>query len=88
MIQFLSQLVINLYICKMNLFDKAKVKDNRRRCLYCDNRFTPDQRNFKRGWGRCCSKKCSSLQKVKYNNLTELEKKRLSRMDKFKKLGL
>lgn len=72
----------------MNLFDKAKSKDNRRRCLYCDGRFTPDPRNTKRGWGRCCSKKCSSLQKVKYNNLTVLETKKMKRMDLFKKLGL
>lgn len=32
----------------------------KRKCDYCDKEYMADNRNLKRGWGLCCSKKCAA----------------------------
>lgn len=47
----------------MNLFRKAKIKENREifsNCHVCNSEFKPDSRNTKRGWGLFCSKSCAT----------------------------
>lgn len=29
-------------------------------CKWCASSFTPDNRNLKKGWGKCCSKRCAA----------------------------
>jgi len=31
-----------------------------RKCDWCKVEYEVDMRNFKRGWGRCCSKTCAA----------------------------
>jgi len=69
----------------MNLFEKAlKNVSNINACLYCSKAFTPDNRNVKRGWGLCCSKRCAVTYRNKFNAMDVSEK----RNEQFKKLGL
>ena len=75
----------------MNLFSSAKInsKDSDKRpCLYCNILFTPDPRNIKRGWGRCCSKSCAAAMKYKYKSMSEFERIREKRNDVLKTLGI
>ena len=32
----------------------------KRECDFCKTIYEPDSRNFKRGWGLCCSKRCAA----------------------------
>lgn len=52
----------------------------KRKCDYCSREYNADERNLKRGWGLCCSKKCAAKKRekskpnydpetVRYNNL-------------------
>lgn len=52
----------------------------KRKCDICGKEYMADNRNLKRGWGLCCSKKCAAKkrersrpdydsEKVRYNNL-------------------
>ena len=55
----------------MNLFEKAKIKDDDSYlCLNCGEKFNPDKRNLKRGWGLFCSKRCSSEYTNKLKSMT------------------
>ena len=37
----------------MNIFEEAlkNCDDGMRNCIFCDQKFKPDNRNLKRGWG-------------------------------------
>ena len=52
----------------------------KRNCDYCGKEYMADNRNLKRGWGLCCSKRCAAKKReksrpdyntetVRYNNL-------------------
>ena len=52
----------------------------KRNCDICGEPYEADERNLKRGWGLCCSKRCAASKReksrpsynidtVKYNNL-------------------
>lgn len=52
----------------------------KRKCDNCGKEYMADERNLKRGWGLCCSKKCAAKKReksrpyydpatVRYNNL-------------------
>ena len=75
----------------MDLFKNAKIKSkdsDKKECLYCGDEFTPDLRNVKRGWGRCCSKSCAGSLKTKYKYMTKAERIREKRNDTLKSLGI
>ena len=73
----------------MDLFNKAKSKNSdKRECLYCGNEFTPDMRNTKRGWGKCCTKSCAASLKTKYKFMSKSERIREKRNDALKSLGI
>lgn len=73
----------------MNLFNNAKSKESdKRECLYCGSEFTPDMRNAKRGWGKCCSKSCAASLKTKYRFMSKSERIREKRNDALKSLGI
>lgn len=75
----------------MDLFKNAKIKSkdsDKRECLYCNKEFTPDLRNVKRGWGKCCSKSCASSLKTKYKYMSKSERIREKRNDALKSLGI
>lgn len=36
-----------------------------RKCDYCNAKYMADNRNLKRGWGLCCSKKCAANKREK-----------------------
>jgi hypothetical protein len=66
----------------MTLFQKAKIKSDKKDCYQCGSKFKPDNRNLKRGWGLFCSKSCSSKFREKEKTLSEIRDYRL------KKLGI
>lgn len=69
----------------MNLFKKAKIKENREifsNCHVCNIEFKPDSRNKKRGWGLFCSKSCSSKWREKKKDKSDIRDFNL------KKLGI
>lgn len=72
----------------MNLFEKAKIKDDSYLCLNCGEKFNPDKRNLKRGWGLFCSKRCSSEYTNKLKSMTKEEVKCELRNKKLAKLGI
>jgi hypothetical protein len=37
----------------------------KRNCDYCGKEYKADNRNLKRGWGLCCSKKCAANKREK-----------------------
>ena len=39
----------------------------KRKCDYCNTEYLADNRNLKRGFGLCCSKKCASNKREKVN---------------------
>lgn len=67
----------------MNLFQKAKEesKDSDKvQCYFCKDKFTPDARNRKRGWGMFCSKTCAALWKVKPKSKSEIRDYKLEQL--------
>lgn len=37
----------------------------KRNCDYCEKEYMADNRNLKRGWGLCCSKRCAANKREK-----------------------
>jgi hypothetical protein len=69
-----------------NLFQKAKeyfIESLYKNCYMCGEKFKPDTRNSKRGWGIFCSKSCSIRFRNKYK-----DKKSKMRDYNLKKLGI
>jgi hypothetical protein len=67
----------------MNLFNKAKIKENRElfsNCYVCRKEFKPDVRNKNRGWGLFCSKSCSAKWREKKKNSSEERDYKLSKL--------
>lgn len=48
-----------------------------RNCDVCKKEYQADNRNLKRGWGKCCSKRCAArkreMSKPGYNPITVAE---------------
>ena len=37
----------------------------KRNCDNCSKVYQVDMRNYNRGWGRCCTKKCAAIKREK-----------------------
>ena len=74
----------------MNIFEEAlkNCDDGMRNCIFCDQKFKPDNRNLKRGWGLSCSKKCASNYRTKMKYLNPSERKKELRRKKLRQLGI
>lgn len=67
----------------MNIFKRAKIKENREvfsNCYICGEEFKPDNRNVKRGWGLFCSKSCASKWREKSKTKSEIRDFKLKRL--------
>lgn len=74
----------------MNLFDKAKKTGSKqsKNCAHCGKEFTPDPRNQKRGWARCCSKSCAVSLRNSLFRMTQEERVAEMRDIKLSDLGI
>ena len=74
----------------MNLFDKAKKEKEKatKPCAWCLKPFSPDPRNEKRGWAKCCSKSCATYLRNKLSSLPQKELAKEIRDIKLRELGL
>jgi hypothetical protein len=73
----------------MNIFQRAKLETNvKPLCLHCNQPYTPDSRNTKRGWGLFCSKSCSVTWRNTKNFVPKSEQIQMERDKKLKQLGI
>lgn len=74
----------------MNIFDKAKSNqdDGSKKCFHCENKFIPDKRNLKRGWGLFCSKSCSQKHLILLKIVSKEERKSILRDKRLTQLGI
>lgn len=74
----------------MNLFDMAKKEKEKatKPCAWCLKEFSPDPRNEKRGWAKCCSKSCAVSLRNKLFNMPCAEQTAEIRDIKLRELGL
>ena len=45
--------------------EKIAMGYTKRKCDYCGKEYMADNRNLKRGWGLCCSKRCAANKREK-----------------------
>ena len=53
-----------IYIVRVRLYSKI-MGYTKRKCDNCGKEYMADNRNLKRGWGLCCSKKCAAKKREK-----------------------
>jgi hypothetical protein len=53
-----------IYIVRVRLYSKI-MGYTKRKCDNCGKEYMADNRNLKRGWGLCCSKRCAAKKREK-----------------------